>query len=136
MSVLRGAAGRRGIMIGEFLSRWMKTSSRPIGVTIVACLYILVGAGGFALHFPELLKFRGDSISIELTELVAVVTGVFLLRGQNWARWLACAWMAFHVAISFPVIAQAAVHSAFLALVAWALFRRDANRYFREWRRQ
>jgi hypothetical protein len=110
--------------------------SRPIGVTIVASLYILVGAGGFAAHFPELLKARSDSIAIELTELAALVTGVFLLRGQNWARWVACAWMAFHVAISFPAISQVAVHSAFLALICWALFRRDASVYFREWRRR
>lgn len=108
------------------------TLSRPVGVGIVACLYLLVGAGGFVVHFPELLKGHPDAVGIELTELAAVVAGVFLLRRQNWARWLACAWMAFHVAISFPVVLQLAVHSTFLALICWALFRRDATLYFRQ----
>ena len=31
---------------------------------------------------------------------LAIVCGVFLLRGHNWARWLALAWIAFHVVLS------------------------------------
>jgi hypothetical protein len=38
--------------------------------------------------------------------------------------------MAFHVAISFPVLRQLAIHSAIFAGIAWVLFNPDARRYF------
>ena len=37
---------------------------------------------------------------MELTELLAMVSGAFMLRGHNWARWLALAWIIFHVILS------------------------------------
>jgi len=49
-----------------------------------------------------------------------------MFRGRNWARWLALVWMAFHVAISFPVVRQVVTHSIIFALIAWVLFRPDA----------
>jgi Trk-type K+ transport system membrane component len=106
---------------------------RPITVLIVACVYIAVGAIGFVFHFhlAELLAFQRDSLLIELTELLAIISGVFLLLGRNWARWLAVAWMGFHVAISFPVVRQIVVHSLLLVLIVWLLFRPAAGRYFR-----
>ena len=52
------------------------------------------------------------------------------LRRKNWARWLALAWMALHVAISFPVIAQVAIHLCFLAVIGGALFRSTTRGYF------
>ncbi len=110
----------------------MKTVPRPLSVLAVACLYIVVGAARFAYHFPELMAFRQDAIWIELTELLAVVCGVFMLRGHNWARWLAVAWIGFHVAISFPVVRQVIVHSLIFALIFFALFRPNAGRYFRK----
>jgi Ni/Fe-hydrogenase subunit HybB-like protein len=53
-----------------------------------------------------------------------------MLLDHNWARWLALAWMVFHVAISFPVLRQMAVHSIIFAVIAWLLFRPDAGRYY------
>ena len=50
-----------------------------------------------------------------VTELVGLLAGIFMLRGHNWARWLAVAWMAFHVAISFPEISKLAIHSLLCA---------------------
>lgn len=67
---------------------------------------------------------------IELTELLAILAGAFMLLDHNWARWLALAWMAFHVAISFPVLRQMAVHSIIFGVIAWLLFRPDVGRYF------
>jgi hypothetical protein len=107
----------------------MNKSKRPVSVIVVACLYIAVGAIGLVGHFHDLRQ--PDGIGIEVTELLALVAGVFMLRGHNWARWLAVAWMAFHVAISFPVLRQIAVHSLFLAVIAWLLFRAEARTYFR-----
>lgn len=101
-------------------------------VIVVALLYLAVGSIGFVYRFGTLLAWQQGSVWAEATELVAVIIGIFLLRGQNWARWLAVAWMAFHVVLSaFHSYAQAAVHAGFLALIAWALFAPVAGRYFR-----
>ena len=110
----------------------MNANKRPTSVTILACVYLAVGVGGFAVHFRELLARHPDAVGIEVTELTAIVCGVFLLRGQNWARWLALAWIAFHVILSaFHAIPELVIHAAFCALFAWLLFRPEAARYFR-----
>ena len=107
----------------------MNSTQRPISVLVIAGLYIVVGAIGFVAHLHDLR--HPDGISIEVTELVGLLAGIFMLLGHNWARWLAVAWMAFHVAISFPEISKLAVHSLFLAAIAWLLFRPDARAWFR-----
>ncbi len=109
----------------------MNSTKRPVTVWVLSCLYIAVGAIGLAYHLRELMALQPDSVWIELTALLAILSGAFMLRGRNWARWLALAWMAFHVAISFPVLRQVMIHSLFLAVIAWLLFRPDARRYFR-----
>ncbi len=103
---------------------------RPIAVWVISCLFIAVGLVGLIHHFPRNMVFHQDDVWILLTELLAVVAGVFMLGGKNWARWLAIAWMAFHVAISWPAAAMIAIHTVFLAAIAWLLFRRDARAYF------
>lgn len=108
----------------------MSPTKRPIGVLVVACLYIAVGAIGFVHHFPWPMVFHWEDLWIELTELLALIAGVFLLKGDNWARWLAIAWIAFHVAISWPVVRQLVVHAALLAAIAWLLLRADAQKFF------
>jgi hypothetical protein len=101
----------------------------PVTVIVIACLYLAVGIGGSVAHFSQ--HRAPDWIWIEITELLAIVCGVFLLRAQNWARWLAIAWIAFHVAMSFGVLRQLAVHSVLIVLIVWCLFRPDASRFFR-----
>jgi hypothetical protein len=108
----------------------MNSIKRPFPVLILSCLYIAVGTIGFVCHFSELMACQPDSVWIELTELLGVIAGVFMLRRHNWARWLALAWIAFHVAISFPTLRQVAIHSAIFAAIAWVLFRPDARQYF------
>jgi hypothetical protein len=110
----------------------MSTTKCPVAVLILSCVYIAVGATGSVVHFHfhELMALQYDSLWIEPTELLAVISGAFMIRGRNWARWLALVWMAFHVAISFPVFRQFVTHSIIFGLIAWALFRPDARRYF------
>jgi hypothetical protein len=103
---------------------------RPLSILVLSCLYIAIGTLGFAYHFPRALTFHYEDVWIEGTELLAFVAGVFMLRGHNWARWLALAWIAFHVAISFPVVRQIAMHSLFLAVIVWLLFQSRAEQYF------
>lgn len=109
----------------------MAWNGRPIAVVVVACLYLLVGVAGLVGHFPELLARHPDAYAIEATEALALLAGLFLLRGANWARWLALAWMTFHVILSiWHPVRELAIHAAFLALIAWALLRRDSAQYF------
>jgi hypothetical protein len=118
----------------------MNLTKRPLSVMVVACLYLVVGTVGFIFHFSEFWarpSFRYDSFWIELTELVAVVSGLFILRRQNWARWLAIVWIAFHVGLSFfHNLQEVAMHCLFFVVIAWALFRRSAGQYFRDARAQ
>jgi hypothetical protein len=110
----------------------MNAIKRPISVTIIACVYLAVGTLAFVYHFRELLSLQRDSVSIELTEFLAVVSGAFMLRGHNWARWLALAWIAFHVILSiFDSGHGLAAHGLFCVVIAWILFRPEAGRYFR-----
>lgn len=100
----------------------------PVSVLVVACLYLAVGITGFVVHFKAL--GAPDGTWVEATEALAIVCAVFLLRAQNWARWLAVAWMAFHVLISFGALPRLAVHGLFFILITWCLFRPDAARFF------
>jgi hypothetical protein len=94
-----------------------------------------MGAIGIASHFPELRTgqaFQNDVLWIDLIQVLAIVAGIWLLRGRNWARWLALAWMAFHVILSvFHSWVQVLVHTVFFAVIAFILFRPVASRYFR-----
>lgn len=98
---------------------------------VIAGAYLAVGIIGFVTHFHDLLATPSEGVWIELTELLAVVTGVFLLRGRNWARWLAVAWIAFHVVLSaFGSIRETAMHVVIAVLIVWLLFRPDTARWF------
>ena len=107
---------------------------RPISVTIVSWIYIVAGIGGIAAHITEFdlrHPFSNDAVLAVVVRLLAIVAGVFMLRGANWARWLAIAWIAFHVVLSsFHSVPAAAMHALLLAVFAYFLCRRQANAYF------
>jgi hypothetical protein len=112
----------------------MNASKRPLSLTIIACVYIAVGTVGFVYHFIEFVQraaFRSDAIWVELVELLAILCGVFMLRGRNWARWIAVAWIAFHVIVSaFHSVREFGIHLVLCAVIAWIVFRPEAGRYF------
>jgi hypothetical protein len=109
-------------------------NKRPLSVAIVAWMYIVTGVATVAFHATEFKTspFPWDGILVELVSLIALVCGIFMLRGQNWARWLAIAWISFHVVLSaFHSPSELAIHSLFCAILAYFLFRPTAARYFR-----
>lgn len=112
-----------------------RMNKRPLSVTIVGLLYILVGVFGGAYHligFKVQHPFQFDIFWAEGAELVAILCGAYMLRGHNWARWLAIAWMAFHVYLSlFDVLPKLAIHGLFFVIIAYLLFRPASGRYFR-----
>jgi hypothetical protein len=113
-------------------------NKRPLSITILGCLYIGVGSVGFVYHLYEILAtqaFHNDDFLAEFIEFVAIVCGAFMLRGHNWARWVALAWIAVHVVLSaFRAFPEFAIHGLFCAAIAWILLRPEAARYFRRTR--
>lgn len=112
---------------------------RPISVIAIACLYIVAGAAGVIYHFHDFNPrhpLESEVILALLVRLAAIVCGVYLLRGANWARWLAIVWIAYHVVLSgFHSWFELAIHSLLCIVIAYVLFRPAANAYFHAARR-
>jgi hypothetical protein len=110
-------------------------NKRPISITLISLLLAAAGAVGFVYHLRELNvqhPFQNDFMWIEAVRLLAVIGGVFMLRGQNWARWLAVIWLGFHVATgAIHSLEQFAFHAVLFAMIAYILFRRPEADYFR-----
>lgn len=107
---------------------------RPIAVTIISFVFIAAGALGIAYHLSELKAFPlpTDAALVLLLRVLAIVGGMFMLRRQNWARWLTVLWLAAHVVLSiWHSMQQTIAHAVMLAIMAFFLFRPDANAYFR-----
>ncbi len=106
---------------------------RPLSITIIACLLATGGVVGLVYHLVEFKahSLHNDIVWVSLIRLLAIMAGIFMLRGSNWARWLAMAWIAFHVVISyFHSWQELALHAIFFAGFAFFLFRPEAGRYF------
>ena len=104
---------------------------RPILVIIVSVVLIATGIGGSVQHNAAIRVGNLGGISIAGVEIVAITSGVFMLLGHNWARWLAMLWITFHVVLSiFHPWMELVVHIIVFALFAFVLFRRDAREYF------
>src|SRR5215469_8384554 len=109
----------------------------PLAVLILSCLFMATGAIGFAYHLRDFRAaaqpFPYELVLASLVRLTAIVCGAFLLLGKNWARWLALAWMAFHVVLSFfHSFGEVAVHAVLFLLIANFLFRSGARAFFRQ----
>ena len=113
---------------------------RPRSVTVIGVLFVAIGIVGVAYHAAELNTqslFHSDAALVLLVRLLAIVSGVFILRGADWARWLALAWLGFHVILSaFDSLPEALMHLALLAVIGYVLLRPEASSYFRATRRQ
>lgn len=107
---------------------------RPILVTLLGLLLIVMGTIGFVYHLREfhgLSPFPTELVLISFLRLLAIVSGAFILRGANWARWLAIAWMALHVGVSyFHSWSEVVMHAVFLVIFAFVLFTKGASEYF------
>ena len=112
----------------------MPTKKRPLSVTVAGYILLATGIVGSAVHAGELRGVRPvqqDVVWALVTSLVAVLCGIYLLRRSNWARWLAVAWLAFHVVLSIHSQPALLVHTLLLALFGYLLFRPAARAYFR-----
>lgn len=110
-------------------------TGRPVSIAIVGWLFIAVGIIGFVYHAAEfrmLAPFEYSLAWVQVLRLLAIVGGVFLLRGANWARWILLLWLAYHVVLSsLHSLLEAGMHILFLAVVGYVLLRPQASQYFR-----
>ncbi len=117
--------------------------NRPISVTVVAWLFVLVGAVGAADALWPLFQtggvqqLRSDPIGLRdfwtvlSIRLLAVVGGAFVLAGANWARWLLAAWMILHVVVSaMHSWTEALMHLVLFSVAIYFLFRPAASAWF------
>jgi formate hydrogenlyase subunit 3/multisubunit Na+/H+ antiporter MnhD subunit len=109
--------------------------NRPRSITIISWIFLAAGVVGFAYHVTEFKKLRPfdyDVAWVCFVRLLAILCGVFMLRGRNWARWLLLVWIGYHVALSvLHTPFELVVHSLLFAVVAYFLFRPQAAAYFR-----
>jgi fructose-specific phosphotransferase system IIC component len=110
------------------------TVRRRIPVVIAGGLFIAAGIVGLAYHAHEIdprHPFEFDVVAAAVVRLLAIVGGVFVLLGRNWARWLLIAWLAYHVVLSaFHSAGELAFHFVLLVVISWLLFRAAASAYF------
>lgn len=110
-------------------------AKRPLSITIVGLIFIATGVAGAALHGWEITgqhPFPYDDLWALLVSLLALLCGVYLLLGHNWPRWLAVAWLIFHVALSaFHSLRELLIHAALLLVFTYLLFRPAASAYLR-----
>jgi hypothetical protein len=108
--------------------------NRPLPVIIVSVLFILVGSVGFAYHLKDFVESNDklyELIWVLFLRILAVVCGFLLFFRINWARWLAIAWLAYHVVISaFNSTSEMIAHIVFLIIVSILLYLPVSLRYF------
>lgn len=115
-------------------------NKRPRTVTLIGCLFVASGIIGLAHHasaFNTQGLFEGGEAWVLSIRILAIVGGVFMLRGANWARWLALVWIAYHVILSaLHSLSETVIHIVLLAGFAYVLLRPQASAYFRSTRRR
>jgi hypothetical protein len=93
-------------------------------------LFIVVGLAALAYHLLQRPVDRWAALII-FVEIIAVVGGVFLLKGRNWARWLMIGWVGFHVGLSaFKPLADCIAHAVLFVAVAYFLLTPPDSKYF------
>lgn len=110
-----------------------KTNPSIVGVGVVfLALGVLDVWRGVAPLFGADAKARlaGDDMLVLAIGVAALIGGTFVLRGQNWARWLLAAWMALHVAISVGKPFAFVAHLVIFGFIAFLLFRPPASAHF------
>ena len=110
----------------------MSALKRPYELTVAGWLFIVIGTLNTAYH---LWKGALDlwMVAILFLTVSAIVAGVFLLRGARWARWLAVAWVAFHVVASaLNSVSAALPHVVLLLVVGYVLLGPPTSQYFQQ----
>ncbi|QHT67329.1 hypothetical protein GXP67_12135 [Rhodocytophaga rosea] len=108
----------------------------PIPILIVSILFILAGSIGFTYHVQEFYQPDvqvSQLLWVLFVRILAIVCGSLLLLRICWARWLAIAWLAYHVYIgALNSTSQMIAHIIFLIIVAVLLFLPVSTVFFQK----
>ena len=109
---------------------------RPLSIVVISLLFIVIGAVTLvhaALEFINTTDRLTDLKShwmIYVSAITAIVGGVFLFNGRNWARRLLVLWMAFHIVVgALHGIVPLLTHVVIFSVILFFLFRRPASAY-------
>lgn len=108
---------------------------RPLSVTLISFLFIGAGIAGIIYHAGELknITTQPEEIWILFVRVLAIIGGIFALRGNNVARWLLFGWIVFHVILSiFHSTAELVMHVIVTIVTVLALFHPKANIFFQK----
>jgi hypothetical protein len=110
--------------------------SRPLPVIIVSLMFIITGCAGFVYHLKELFEPNTklyEFLWVEFIRILALVCGILLLIPTNWARWLAIAWLFYHILISaFHSTSEMISHIILLVLVFVLLYLPQSAAFFQK----
>lgn len=108
----------------------------PLAVIVVAVLLILAGTVGFIYHLQDFSNPQQEmyiTILVEILRIIAIISGILLLRGNNLGRWLAVAWIALHVIISgLNSVEEMLMHFVILIIISVLLFLPSSSAYFKQ----
>ena len=106
---------------------------RPLSITLLSWLFIAAGTVGLVYHASAFPGGEGlvDASAVLLVRVLAIVGGIFALRGANWSRWLLLGWAAFHVVVGLSQVSTAGAHTVLLIGVWYVYFRGPAREFFR-----
>lgn len=105
-------------------------------VLAVGVLFLVLGALDLYRGIAPLLASAPrwhmaiDDAEVLVIGIAAIVGGIYVLRGANWARWLLAVWMALHVAISIDQPSALLAHAVIFGFVAYMLFNARASTHF------
>jgi hypothetical protein len=108
----------------------------PIPILVVSILYILAGSIGFTYHVKEFYQPDvqvSQLVWVLFLRILAIVCGGLLLLKMSGARWLAIAWMAYHVYIgALNSTSQMIAHLVILVIVTVLLFLPVSTAFFQK----
>jgi hypothetical protein len=114
---------------------------RPLSVTIIGWIFIISGLAMFVAEMLPLfnastseiiLQDPADLIPVLITRIIAVICGIFIIYGFNWARWLLVLWIVFHILINFNSLPALIIHCLLFGTVLFFLFLPKSSIYFTE----
>lgn len=107
---------------------------RDRSILVVGTLFLVLGVVDVYQGVAPMIRSSSppatDDMQVLAVGIAALVGGGFVLRGENWARWLLAVWMLLHVAISVGHPGQFLAHLAIFGSLAFVLFRPRARAHF------
>lgn len=107
---------------------------RPAAITVIGFGLIALGSLRLVLQFwngHSTIALTGELGLAALIRCIAILLGVMILRGRNWARWGLGAWLGYHVLLSaFHSQFEFVMHALLSCVALYLLFRHASSSFF------